>query len=293
MAEKVGIFNELYISSAASDAAYTELEFIIEGTQIGLNEQFLDSAGGTGSRSRPSERVRRGIRAVQGQLVFQPSPLELDILLPWALGGSKSTNTIPLAETVPARWLRTRRDDVWHTYDNCKVDQITFSANEGSPLVVSMSFQGFDETASDAPTTPTALDIAGGPYVFHDCVLTVAGTEYAFRQFSLSVSNALEMRHNNSITPTSIHATDRQVQVSLGLPYGEATALYGSALGGVAVVATFTNGSRSLVMTMPKVQAPKQGLEFGTRAAMTLPWTGIARRDGSTAELTITNDSTV
>lgn len=291
MAEKVGVFNRLFISAGASDGNYTEIEFI-EGTTLGLNEQFLDSNGIVGSRSRPAERVRRGLRQTGGALNLTPTPDELDILLQWSLGGTKSGDTIALAETVPARWIKTYRDGTYHLYDGVKVGSITFQANEGSLLSASVAVQGIDEASSTAPTSPAAIDLDAGPYVMTDCALTVGGTSYAFRQFALTVNNALETKFNNSITPTSIHATAREVQVALGLPYGDATALYGTALAGVAVVATFTNGTRSLTFTMPAVQTPKQPLELGTRLGLTLPWSGVARKSGSTSELTATNDVT-
>lgn len=293
MAEKVGVFNKLYLSAGASDASYTELEFL-DGSSIGLQEQFADSNGMTGSRTRTAARTRQGIRQVGGTLNFQPTPLELDLLLPWALGGTKSTNSIPLAETVPARWLKTYRDGVYHIYDGVKVESITFQCSEGSLLSVSLSVVGIDEAESVAPTTPTAFDVATSPYIMHDAVATVSATAYPFRSYQLSLSNGLEVRHNNSQTPTSIHATGRQVSVGFGLPYGDASALYGSAVGGVAVVATFTNGNRSLVLSTPKVQVPRTPLPFGSRGALNLDWTGTARGDGTTAgsELAVSNDST-
>lgn len=290
MAEKVGVFNRLFLSSGAADSGYTQVEFM-EGSGLGLGEQFLPSTGLVGTRSHAAERTRRGLRQVNGQLAFQPTPAEFDLLLPWALGGTKSGNNIPLAETVPFRWLRTDRDGTFHIYNNVKVSQITFSASEGSILGCQMQVAGFDEATSTVPTF-TALDNTGGPYVMHDCVLSVGGTEYPFRNWQLTLNNVLEVRHNNSVTPTAIHATDRDVTVAVGLPYGDASALYGSAIAGVAMVATFTQGSKSIVFTCPAIQAPRQPLELGTRAGLTLSWAGAARKSGSTAELTVDNDST-
>lgn len=293
MAEKVGVFNKLFISAGASDASYSELEFL-EGSTIGLNEQFVDSNGMTGSRTRTAARTRQGIRQTGGTLNFQPTPLELDKLLPWALGGAKSGNDIPLAETVPARWLIAYRDGVYHMYDGVKVESITFDCSEGSLLTVSLSVVGVDEEEVSAPTTPAAFDTTTSPYTNFDCAATVGGTAYQFRSYRLTLSNQLEVRHNNRQTPTSIHATGRQVNVGMALPYGDAGALYGSAVGGVAVVATFTNGARSLVLSTPKVQAARTPLQFGGRQAINLDWQGVARGNGATAgsELAVSNDST-
>lgn len=290
MAEQVGVFDKIWISS--DDTTYNALEFL-EGTTLGANETFLDTNGIRGTRQHRAERVRRTQRQTSGTLQLAPVASELDLLLPWILGTAKTNDAtpIPIAETVPARYIKTFRDGTKHLYDGLKVNRAVFSAAEGGPLGLSIDVLGVDE-ATDADTTETdTIDDDAGPYVLSDGALTVGGTSYQFRSVQIEINNALQVKFNNSATPTAIHATDLMIQVSLSLPYGDATALYGSAISGVAVVATFTNGNRSLVFTLAGVAAPKQPLPIGQRAARDLNWTGMARRTGSTAPLTVTNDS--
>ena len=65
MAEKVGVYNNLWISPGAADSGtYAELEFL-EGTQLGLAEQFVNARGMNGSRVELAARTRRGTRQVQ------------------------------------------------------------------------------------------------------------------------------------------------------------------------------------------------------------------------------------
>lgn len=293
MAEKVGVFNRLWISAGASDASYREFEFL-DGTSLGLQEGLVGGNGMNGSRTPHSERVRRGVRQTGGQLVFQPSPVEIDHLLQWALGGTKSGSSIPLAETVPARWVKLYRDGEYRMYDGVKVDNLNLQCSEGGLLTLSLGVTGIDEVTSVAPTTPTAMDTTGGPYGIFDCVASIAATSYAFRSFQMTLNNALEVRHNNSLTPSSIHATGRQISVGLSLPYGDASAVYGSSEAGVAVVATFTNGTVSLALTFPKVATPRTPIPFGARNAISMDWTGIARGASAVAgsEMACANDST-
>lgn len=285
MAESIGTFDKLWLSS--DNISYTQFEFL-EGSSLGLSEQFLDTNGIRGTRSHASERVRRGLRQTGGSLLFNPTPAELDILLPWILGGTKSGNTIPLAESLTALYARTGRDGTFHLYDGLKVSSASFSASEGGLLQVAVQVVGIDEASSSAPAG-SITDAA--PYIFYDAAATVGGSSYSFRSCGVSIDNGLETRYNNSVTPSSIHAADRQVTTQLGMPYGDASALYGSALAGVAVVLTFTNGGVSLSFSMAAVQSPRQPLELGGRRARTLNWSGVARKSGSTAELVVTNDS--
>lgn len=287
MPESVGTFDRLFLDPTAS-GSYTAVEFL-PGSTLGLSEQFLDPSGIRGVRGHQSERVRRGLRQTGGTLLFNPTPADLDLLLPWILGTAESSDTFALGETVPEGQAKVSRDGTWHLYDQLFVNRATFTASEGTLVQLAVEVVGVDE----ASTTSASGSIADAtqPYVMTDAVLTVGVTGYGFRSFELAIDNHLEVRHNNSAVPITIHATDRTVSVALGVPYGDGSALYGSALGGVAVSLALTNGNTSLTFAMPKVQAPRSPLEVGNRASRTMAWQGVARRSGSSAELVVTSDS--
>lgn len=261
---------------------------------IALQEGFIETNGLRGTRSHASERVRRGTRQVSGTIVCCPTPLELDYWLPKIAGGDKSGNGIALAETVPSFYVTVDRQVKVLTYGTCKVNSARFEASVGGPLQLTVDILGIDETVGNSGTFPSlTFDITGGPYVLSDLGLTVGGTTYQCSSFACTISNALEPEWFNSETITRINETDRVVGVSIDAPYGDATALHGTALAGVAVVATFTNSTRSLVMTMPAVQAPRNSAVSAGRGEIMLRWAGQARKSSTTAELAFTNDSTV
>jgi len=286
MSAAVGVFNRLCI--AASSPGTVELPFL-EGSTLGLNEQFIDSNFLMGTRGHQSERVRVGTRRVEGNLVLAPTPVELDTLLPYILGANGSgsgTVTYALAETVPSFYLGALRGGSLYNYTSCKVDTARFTASEGSPLQLALSVIGADETVTGSFPSLTA-DETGGPFTLMDCTVTIGGTGYAVGSFELSISNALEARYRNSATITQLVATDRIIELNLPLSLGDASALYGAS-NPVAVVATFTNGLRVLTFTFAAVQAPRQELPFGQRGILDLPWRGVARKTGSTLELVTT-----
>lgn len=285
MAESIRTFDKLFMS--ADDSTYYALEFL-DGSSLGVVETFLDPAGLRGSRQHDAERVRRIQRFVQGTLVFAPCASELDLLLPPILGAAESNDAFALAETIPYRYFTTSRDGTLHKYQ-VKVNRAVFSFSENSPLTLSMDVIGIDESAGSS-RSETITDDAG-PYVMSDCALAVGGSSYAFRSGQIEINNFLEVKYNNSLTPSAIHATDLEVRVSLALPYGDASALYGSSIAGVTVVPTFTNGNRSIAFNLAGVATPKQSLPLGGRGARDLPWIGVARRTGSTDCISVTNDA--
>jgi hypothetical protein len=94
----------------------------------------------------------------------------------------------------------------------------------------------------------------------------------------------------NSLTITRINEEGRQCDWSLGVPYGDTSALYGLSVAGVATSITFTNGNTSLVIASTKVQYVKESAAGGGREEILLPLNGVARKDGSTAEVIFTLD---
>ena len=267
------------------------LEVVSES--IALQEGFIETAGLRGTRSHVSERVRRGTRQVAGSLILTPTPVELDSILPYIAGTAKAGDIIALAETVPSFFLSVDRQVKVLTYNGCKIASANFQAAVGGPMQVTANLIGIDEAIGNAGTFPAlTFDITGGPYILSDLGLTVGGVTYQCSSIEIMIDNHLEPQWFNSETITRINETDRTVGVNIELPYGDATALHGTALAGVAVNATFTNGLRSLLMAMPAVQAPRNSAVSGGRGEIHLRWSGQARKSGATAEITWTNDST-
>jgi hypothetical protein len=98
---------------------------------------------------------------------------------------------LSVARAVAVRtWRRLAarsRDGTKYLYDGLKVNSATFSCAEGQPLALQIEVMGVDE-APDGDATETAdFQDGSGPYVMSDCVLTVGGTEYQFRQMSINV----------------------------------------------------------------------------------------------------------
>jgi hypothetical protein len=290
VADKVGVFNRLGYAATTVTTATAELEFL-EGSQLGLAENFIDTNGVRGTRSHGSERVRRGTRRVDGSLALAPTPVELATLLPLIFGGTPSGTSYPLGENLTLFNLFGVRDGTVYTYSDCAVESATFTASEGGPMQLALNVVGKDEAASGSMGS-VSVDLTTQPFTLMDAAVSVAGSAREVSAFELTVQNVLEVKYRNSATPTQIKATDRIVSVSLPVSLGTDGALYGSAVGGVAVTVTLTNGTVSLAFSMTKVQAPKAPLPFGQRGILDLPWRGVARKDGSTLELTTTLDST-
>jgi hypothetical protein len=292
VADKVGVFNRLQYAASGVTTGATEFEFL-EGSAIGLTEQFWDPSGLRGTRSHVSERVRRGTRRVDGTINMAPTPVELATLLPLILGGTPSGTSYPLGESLTLFNLFPIRDGAVYTASDCAVESATFYASESGPMQLSLTVVGKDEvlTGSAGSLSP---DITTGPFVLADTTgaVSVAGSTREISSFELTIRNNLEVKYRNSLTPTQIKATDRIITLALPISLGTDSALWGSSVAGVAATITLTNSAVSLAFSLAAVQTPKAPLPFGQRGILDFPWQGVARKSGSTLELVTTLDST-
>lgn len=277
----------------ASSSTVTELyEFMSESVR--LVEEFHYPSGIVGSRSYPGERVRQGVSRVSGSITMQPNSVELDALLPRILGANESTDVFALASTVPAFYLVIDRVTKVFTYTGCKVARATFRATQGGALELVLDIEGLSESVGNSGTFPSlTLNTAVGPYMAFDIsAMTIGGSTVLFREIEIVIDNMLETdRFLQSQTRVSLPEQDRMVTVTLSAPYGDSSAFYALSASGVAVVATFTNGNRSLSFSMAKVHFPRVSPVIEGKSEIFLPLSGRASKSGSTLELVVTNDS--
>ncbi len=274
--------------------------FDFDREQLVCDEEFRDTNGLRGTRSRSQERVRGGLRRIHGPISFIPTTNELALLLPWILGGTPSGSplvTYPLADALSSRYVTVDRSSIStfgkvFTYTGCVVSKATFHASQGEPLSVDLDLVGIDETPANAGTFPVlSLDIATQPMMFYDLALVVNSVTYQCHDFQLVVDNTVETeRFFNSQTLTANYAKDRHITLHHELPYGDATAAYNLGVAGVAATATFTepNATSVLTFTMSNVKYPRHSPRHNGREEIMLPMEGTAYKNSTTLELVTT-----
>lgn len=270
---------------------------------LGLIEEDVHAAGMTGTRSHWSARTRVGTRRVSGQFTLCPNAIEWSVLLPWILGADASGTTFALAETLPSYTVVIDKDNgidgKVFTYNAVKVNRATISADAGRPLMLDLQLEGWDESIGNAGTFPSlTLNVATGPFLMSDAVISVASTPYGFKRIAITIDNALDTeRILNSTIRSALPARDRIITCELDGPYGNNSAIYPTAAtlaAGVAVVATFTNtvAAVSLAATLTKVHFPRRSPPWGGREEIMLPLAGQARATSAGNEIVVVLDST-
>lgn len=263
---------------------------------VGKHGNVLSTDGIRGTRSHPVERTRAGVYTIDGSIVMEPGPVDLDALLPLILGGAPSgsgTVTYPVAETLPSFFVTIDRIAAMATFAGCVMDSATFSAQQGSLLELSLNIAGKTETLGVVTGFAGLTPSLQPPYVMMDAVLTFAGGVQLFKSASFTVNNSVKRdRFMNSVTRTDVPALDRTVEVSLDLPYTtDQSSIYDLNATSATVLLTFTNGVFVFSASFAAVQFPTIPPTTPGRDEVLLPLHGIARSSGATKEIVITNKS--
>ena len=247
-----------------------------------------------GSRSHTKERSRQTLQRIIGDINLEPSPTELDNILPKILGASASGDTFAVAETLPSFNVAIDRIAKVHTYSGCVVSRAVFSGSQNGYIRLKATIMGTGESEGNSGTFPAVTYPTDSPYILSEGVLTLEGGTRLFNQFALIVDNVIVPEYNNSLLPTSLCPNDRRVYLAVNTPYTSSeTTLYTTpevSDAGAAGTLVFTSGSDSITFSLanlkpvelrtPTVRGKRQ-IRFQT--------TYQAFMSGSTNEIEVTN----
>lgn len=256
----------------------------------------IQSEGMRGTRSRNGNRVAQGQKTVAGDLVMNPTPVELDTLLPYILGAAESTDVFAVADTLPSFFVMLDRVQKLHTYAGLVVARAVFDFTANQLVRLTLSLVGTTETEANAGGFPALTIDTGEAYVAHQAVLTYDSVAREFNSARLTIDNApkVDFRMNqeaNVITPT-----DRIVTLDVEMPYDSANNdIYTEQEAGTWASATLvlTNGNQSCSIALNSLRAEPSTADIpGRGQELVNPYSFRAYKTGSTNEIEITNDST-
>jgi hypothetical protein len=264
-------------------------------TTFGMQEELINANGVTGDRSRDVERIRGGLQRCEGQIVVEPTSLELGLIIPWFMDGTSSGSgdvTYALGVTAAERFLAVDKVSKVFVYDKVAVNRCTISGNQGEALRMTLECLGATETKNAAGTFPAlSFDRTTGVFVFTDSGpsgITINGVTCTPKSWTLTLDNHLERRYFNSKTIVGQLALDRTVTLTLQLPYDTVhEALYGAGASGVVAALNHTNGTQKLNFNFPALTFPRMGPDVPGRVEEMINVTGTAYRTGGTSEFNI------
>lgn len=257
-------------------------------------------------------RNSRGIIVPRLHIKMQPTPQELDLLLPM-LGFTESTDVFtPTDDFSSMTNMDVELDygDSVHTYANGIPDKVILRAAKGIPWELEIQ-AFFDNITVDDGGTASGSAIAGSTTSYSLTglsTLTLNSATEALQSGIVVIDYKAAVQHNNSYFPTSIRPTERLVYFIPDLPYtsdevallsaftGEADAVSpgdAPSVSGFSGSLVFASGGLSTTIAFNNLAPPELTPPSipGKEEIRYRPWLQ-AFGTSSTAEITITNDIT-
>jgi hypothetical protein len=254
---------------------------------------IVERAGIRGTRSHTSQDTRSSVYTVGGQVLLEPTPEDLAVLLPYILGGSNTNNAYALAETLPDFAVVVDRVTKVFTYANCKVDRATISASKGDPVIkLALELAGITESVANAGTLSATLAYTP-PYIFTDLVLTLLSVARQAESFTLVIDNQLvKDRHMNQTMVVDLPEQDRLVTLQTNHGYTDDNAdLYAQALAGAAATLVLSQAGTnySTTFSFGTLQVPAESPVVAGKEEVMLPLQMVARKTSVADELAVTH----
>lgn len=290
MCNSQGALSQLAIGGQAM-----EFLSIRKGTRTELVDNGDLAIRGTFTHAK--ERVTLGLVWVEHVITMQPSPSELDVLLPLMGFAESPTDTFTEEDDLDTFTMLIDRVAKVHTYENSIIDKWVFRGQKGRlPISLELTILSPTESEGNAGTfSATAIDTSFA-YAFTEGVLTVQGGAEAFDRFALACDHKAKVEHNNSRTATCIAPTDREISLACSTPYTSSeTALYTTPFGdasGAGGTLVFTRSTRSTTFTFANLKSIATVPEIPGKEEIRLPLFYRAYSSGSTKALVITHDNT-
>ncbi len=239
---RMGWTSKLGFAASSPGSPPTDPTEMIEFLDEGISDSQVreQSAGITGIRSEPADRMLEMSRSVGGSITFEPTPETLLAWLPRIFGAAAGApvagvtpftlgNLIPSVDVFALKGTDGASETALHIFRECKVASAVFTAQEGSRLRCTLNLVGKDRDAAinTAYTWPALTYDRQKFWRFADCTLTIGGTGYQFYRFALSVDNLLGTRMmSGSLTPVEFPSSGRRTMLGLSTPWGNGRSLH-------------------------------------------------------------------
>lgn len=270
------------------DGSSEAFEFISESLR--MVQAHANSQGIRGTRSRLADRTRIVSEAITGTILMRPTIAEIDLLLPRIFGAATVAGVTSLSDSMIEFQVMVDRVAKVFTYEGCRISRATIQGSSGGPIEFSLDIEGETESIGNAGTFPSISVDTGNMYVFSDITLTLNAVATEVSSFSLVIDNMLDTgRFMNSVTRAEIPAQDRQVTLTLEVPYTTTNvALHDIAIAGIDGTLVMNNGTSTYTVDFGNLKSQANSPVAGGKSEIMLPLTFDCYRSGSDLEVKVT-----
>lgn len=302
MAGSYGYNTRFSVMAAGGSFTGSSPRFPVVRYTISRAGEVYDHEGSTGTRSLYDALARDGDHIIAGQIEFHPTFNILDWFLPHILGGSESSDTFPIADTLPAFDAQVDLGGDIIKHSGIKVSKAELAFGPGllrltiDCLALSESFPASWSSATLG--TNTATD---APYAFQDCTFSINSGTRRLRQGVLTIDNHCEaiFSSGSQTAEEIIPQQSRTVTLSGTAPSSssEWSALYGTSdvvstsVGTGSITISHNDGTNEAetVVSLRGMRSPKKTPVMDGKGEIFFVPVWQARHNGTQAEISITN----
>jgi hypothetical protein len=253
----------------------TLVEFVSESIKEVI--EIVQDDGLRGTRTRQMERLAQGLIHVAGDIVMNPTPVELEAVLWPALNSATATYT--LTDSLSDLTVVVDNGTATYTYV-LRVNVMTYEGAPGEKMKLTLSCVGKTLAITSGGSLSGAPDVTNREFMFSDLGsgVTIGGTAYSIDRFILRFDNKIIPTYMQGQSATDLEPTDRVITLGLQTKYtsteaGLLTANRSQPAIGSAITGSlaFTNGSDSLAFTMAALVATSESVTVPGRQHLRLP----------------------
>ncbi len=249
-------------STPGTPVALTEY-YEIQSENMLREPDIQDFTGLTGARGQSKTSRREGNIALGGDINIPARQNIIGNWLYWAMGGGNGGAPSLDNETLPTFTLCLDRVVRKGTFAGTKIDTLELASETNGHLLIHPTMLAMNYTdAVGGSTTPSYDDQVTYPILMHHgLTLTVDGSAIELNKLNLTLNNNLDGDHFvNSQYRTVIPEGRREIALTLGCDWDIQTmttrAVWTKFLSGstAALIATYSDGSNTVVFTLPYVR---------------------------------------
>lgn len=264
----MGSLSKMLVQTGSPSTAFTDSSerYALLAENLTANRIVQGRNRITGDLSQHAGNVRQHSYFVNGSVVLQPGPADLDNWLPRIMGLAGSSGTYNLGSTFEDFSIFFRKENADFRIDKCRVNYAVLQSRsaEGEQaeelVTLTLNIMGVAEipNAPGWPDPEPDISFAANqaPYAHWEGALAVNSINYPYRRFALAINNNFRPMFYNGLTPSCFRSAGRRITVQTSGAFTSTT------LGGsVALLTTgasgslaLTNGLMSTTLTMPHLR---------------------------------------
>lgn len=287
------------VQGAASQIALNGQSFPFINMRSLVVQELMDGSTDaiTGNLQSYDERWDLGIMRIGHRITLEPTPEELDVLLPLMGLTQSPTDTFTLGQSLTSFPFIVDYVTKVHTFTNCVIGRWRLQGARGSsPIRLLLDLIGKTRpTEGNAGSFSATGRKTDAPIPFSRGTMTLNSVERQFNQFVLACDFNVAQQYNNSFLPTDLCPSNIQAYLATSVPYDSTNSslvkvpVVDADVSSFAGALAFTRGTMSSSWAMTALRPVQRMPDILGKVEIRAPLYYRINRNANTAAIVVTH----